>query len=768
MAVVYVVAAFVVLQAADILFPALRLPEWTLSFLAALAILGFPVAVALAWAFDLTTEGVVKTPGREGRDDGALEGGDDSPAARVLVPRRAVWFVLGILVALSGAWFGATRLADETADVTVDEEAAPGLAVLPFRTTGEGLETWGEGMVDLLSRNLDGVGGLRAIDSRTILARWRESVGGDETDLATALEVARRARARWALLGTAVEVGPRVRVTADLHNVASGRRVEGVMAEGPADSLLHLVDRLSVDVARALLARQNPDLTGIRISSITTPSPAALRAFMEGEAQYRRSQFEAALEAYQRAVDLDPGFALAHFRIASALNWASLPGELDARAKAYGNRDRLPAREALMIEAEYLARRGALPSGIALLREGVRRYPDDPEIWYQLGDAYLHWGPQLKLTPSDAQRALERAVELDPDFVPYHIHLVDLALIEGDSAKAAERLETERRLAGKETLQLRAHQLQFDYLYGSEDDRVRVVEALEDADVVLLSRLRRPWTHDGEKAGEALRLARLACEETRERGDMTSGVVYDCLYIQLASGRIDQAREWISSRVQSPDAIPFGPATLANLVMRQTGLYLHAPSEAEVTVPTLREEHVGVVQPDLVMSALLALDQGRVAVTDSTLVILERQADSAAAAQDTLDARLIHGLVEGIRGYRALSRQREDEALEHLTVSERLLAGSVGPEGAFWTQVVWPLAEIQARRGNEREAIQLYRSLWWSLYSSPAFLRRIDFHDRLGEEARADSLRRHFLHLWADGDSDHPFIQQVRRGLPPG
>ncbi|MDX1676116.1 MAG: hypothetical protein R3314_15075, partial [Longimicrobiales bacterium] len=399
--------------------------------------------------------------------------------------------------------------------------------------------------------------------------------------------------------------------------------------------------------------------------------------------------------------------------------------------------------------------------------EGVRRYPDDPELWYQLGDAYLHWGPQLKVTPDDGKTALERAVELDPDFAPYHIHLVDLALVAGDSAAAAERLETERSLIGEETLQLRSHELQFQYLYGSPQDRDRIAGSLEDLDILLLTRLQTFYTLDGEKAGEALKLARLACEEMRERADLTAGRVYVCLYILLASGRVQETREWVATRGQSPDATPLGPVVFANLVMRPTGLDPDAPTVPDLAMPQLREDHDGVVQPDLVMTALLALYQDRLAIADSVLTILDRQADST-AEQDTLDARLIHGIAEGIRGYRALARQQDGEAIEHLTASERLLAGSVGPEEAFWTQVVWPLAELQARRGQVREALRLYRALWRSLYASPALLRRIELHDRLGEEARADSLRRHFLRLWAEGDPDHPFIEQVRRGLPPG
>ncbi len=60
-AVVYAVVAFVVWQAAEIAFPSLHLPEWTLTFVVVIALIGFPIALVLAWAFEITPEGVRRT-----------------------------------------------------------------------------------------------------------------------------------------------------------------------------------------------------------------------------------------------------------------------------------------------------------------------------------------------------------------------------------------------------------------------------------------------------------------------------------------------------------------------------------------------------------------------------------------------------------------------------------------------------------------------------------------------------------------------------------
>lgn len=767
---VYLGAAWVVLEVADMLQEALALPAWIVPVAIVLLLVGLVVVGATAWVQANPATSRAEAAGEVPKDWEL----DLPDLARTLRRGRlphltwgravaggvAAFLVLFGLAALLVPRMGGPRLGARDLSAS---EAAPGLAVLPFRATGAELETWKEGMVDLLSRNLDGLGGLRAIDSRTVLARWRETAEGDP-DLATALAAARRTGAQWALVGSVVDVGSRVRVTADVHEVATGRRLEGVRTEGPRDSLLSLVDALSVDVAGILLAEAKPDLSRLRLASITTESPAALNAFVEGEAAFSRSRFEEALEAYQRAVDLDPGFALAHYRIGSARGWSSMAGADSARQKAFEHRDRLPAREALVVEAEYRFRRGALPSGVALLQEGVRRYPDDPELWYQLGDAYLHYPGQLMVSTDDAEKAFLRAVELDPEFAPYHLHLVDLALIRGDSAQAVRRLETERRLTGQDNIQLRGRQLQFDYLYGSEADRARVVAELEDMDPLLRQRVRSIWSLDGDKAGEALQLGVRTCEATyRDSGTVNAATWFTCLWFHVASGQIEKARQWTDAAARAP-----GASVFMNLVLRQTGIDPSAPPAPPVSVPARREDFETLVAPELVMTAVLAVEQGRDPVADSIARILERSAGEHEAAGDTLDARLIRGLAAGVEGYRALAAGRETEAVDRLQTAANLLAGSIGPEAAFRTLMVWPLAELYGSQGRVREAMRLYESLSLTLHGPAALLRRADLHESLGEIERARALRRHFLSLWAHGDTEHPMIAAARRGLPPG
>lgn len=766
---VYLGASWVVVEAADLLQEALSLPTWVVPVTLILLLAGLVVVAATAWV-----QGSPATDQREATgevpSDWELDLRDMGRSLRKGRLPHLTWsrVLLGGVVAFL-AMFGLAALLDpdiQRPSLVPDElsanTAAPGLAVLPFRVTGEELVTWREGLVDLLSRNLDGLGGIRAIDSRTVLARWREAVDG-EPDLAAALAVAQRTGARWALLGTAVDVGSAVRVSVDAYDVATGSRLASASAENSPDSLLSIVDELSVAVARALLEQENPDHTALRLSSITTESPEALRAFLEGEAAYRQSSFEPALEAFERAVALDPQFALAHFRIGSARGWLIVGSPAEAREHAYQHRDRLPAREELLVEAEYRARNGALPSGVALLQQGVKRYPDDPELWYQLGDVYIHWGPQLMMDVVDAKRALERAVELDPGFAPYRIHLVDLALMQGDSAAAARQLEAQRALTAPGARQVQSHQTQFDYLYGSPEDRERVLSSLPDMDRTLRTRLRLPYTIDGEKAGQYLELANHVCELDLASAAANGADIYMCLNTLMAGGQPERARHW-SDEMKRRGVM--GPAALADLAMRQTGLDPNAPQAPPISV-SLMSDTGDAGQAEFFVLGVLAVEQARSAVVDSILDELRGWHDEL-ATQDSLRARIVRGLIEGVEGYRSLARNDERAALRSLDRAASLLAGSTGPEAAMRTVVVWPLAELYASSGQLAKALGHYESLRSSHYAAPALLRRAEIHDRMGEAERADELRRHFLSLWANAPADHHMVRRARQGLPAG
>ena len=262
---VYLGAAWGVLEVADLLQDSLSLPSWIVPVALLLLLVGLVVIVSTALVQAMPGTG-------QKQETGELPGAwevDPKDIADSLKKGKlphltwgrsilggvfAFWFLFG----LAGLYVVIKDRGESFAPVAaVAGEAAEGIAIVPFTVRGEELEMFREGMVDLLSTNLDDVGGYRTIDSRTVMARWHEAVPeGEIADLDTRLEVARATGARYVIDGTVLAIGTDVRLAADVYDVTSGTEVGSGQVEGPADSIASLANELGVQTLQALLAEE--------------------------------------------------------------------------------------------------------------------------------------------------------------------------------------------------------------------------------------------------------------------------------------------------------------------------------------------------------------------------------------------------------------------------------------------------------------------------------------------------------------------------------
>ncbi|MDX1579387.1 MAG: hypothetical protein R3266_12950, partial [Gemmatimonadota bacterium] len=514
---IYLAGSWVALQVVEQLAEAASLPPWVRPLSLVLLVIGFPIVMATAFV----QEG--PDPGSQAEDDptaptdeapeggGAVEeqgvppvGGHGSSShagagtGEGLLPRRLFTWrnaILGGVVAFS-LLFGLAGLfvllrspaSPFAPEMAIAVEADPAIAVLPFTVQGESVSELREGMVELLGTNLDGAGGLRTIDSRTVMARFREHVrDGDDPDFETARRIASAAGARYLLTGSAVAIGAGVRMSAQIHDVSSGENLGSVQVEGSSDAVFELVDRLSVETRGAILGDDASDLPRVDLARATTSSLPALRAYLEGSAHFRASRFDEAVRAYERAVEADSTFALAHYRLSDAFGWAESimsdagQGAIDRAAR---HADRLPEREATLVRGTRALLHGdhrVIPE----FETFVRRYPDDVEGWYLLGDLYMHLGGPGLVEPGQAEEAFRKSIELDPDFSPAHIHYVDYAFYrEPDSAEARARLAAYDLLAGG-TERVRGLRLAADLAFGDPQTRRQAIAALDTTRVSL-------------------------------------------------------------------------------------------------------------------------------------------------------------------------------------------------------------------------------------------------------------------------------------------
>ena len=316
------------------------------------------------------------------------------------------------------------------------------IAVLPFEVSGEGARTWRDGMVTMLSMNLDGAGGLRAIPDRRVFAAAEQvDSSAIEAGRSPALAVAEQAGARYAVLGSAVQLGETLRLGAEVHDVRSGRRLDRVEVQGLPDSVTALTDRLTRRVLDVLLEKSEERMPTVDLARITTSSLDALKAFLDGERHFRAGNFTAAIGDFESAVEMDSTFASAHVRLAISRAYAQAPGFLAPIRRAYRLSDRLSRRERRLLRAGYLyAVENREYAAVDSARQLTMDYPDDPTAWYYLGE-FLTASSTPRGLP-EAERAHEKAVALDPGVAPYRYNLANLAFsLHQDSALAARRIE---------------------------------------------------------------------------------------------------------------------------------------------------------------------------------------------------------------------------------------------------------------------------------------------------------------------------------------
>jgi eukaryotic-like serine/threonine-protein kinase len=431
------------------------------------------------------------------------------------------------------------------------------VVVAPFDATSD-LGLWREGMVDLLARNIDGAGPLRTVSPTLAIRNWK---AGTRSERNAAEQLARDTRAKYAIYGSLVAS---IRDSVRVHYGLVDATTDSVLVDEDAlvGSVEQAADRLTVSVLRQLGTRHR--IGAVRSTSIGSNSALALRAFLEGEQYYRRTSWDSAAASYARAIVIDTGFALALRRAGQVTAWHT--SETDSATRAFalraGSRIRsLAPRDSLLITADSLssALQGGDPNVLnwhlarrlfATVDEAADRYPDDPEVWYVVGEARFHYGygSIFDVSEQNIRAAFKRSITLDSAFSPAYIHLVELGYTLGgaNEGRAAAREYLAHNPGGQHAAGIQLLDALSDPGSNSESGRLL---AAEPADVLFDAwMIVRRWTDSAETA---LRLLRTVAGRPRgsPRFAQDSIRLQSSLPLQLAyRGRFSEAYLSIGTR----------------------------------------------------------------------------------------------------------------------------------------------------------------------------------------------------------------------------
>jgi TolB-like protein/Flp pilus assembly protein TadD len=398
----YGVVAWLLIQAASIIFPTYEVPAWTMKVLIAALAIGFPVAAILAWAFELTPEGLVRS---------------DEVAPNESITRRTGrkldFLIIGVLMVVI-----TLLVTDRFWRRSVFPSATgKSIAVLPFENLSRDPDNafFADGIQDDILTNLAKIADLKVI-SRTSVMQYRS--GGVARNLG---EIAKALGVENILEGSVRRDANRVLVSAQLIDAHDGRHIWAERYDRTIADSIGLQGELAAEIAGALRMKLAPAVKA-SLENKPTENPDAYVFYLRGrEYQMRpevsRDNYLAAENFYKQAVVLDPRFVLARARLAEIQN--GLYAFFDHRPARLGEA-RANSEEALHLDpncgqahlalAQCMQHAGESPETIKReVETAIRLLPNDGYI--ALAAAILQ---NVMGWNAESAASFERAIVLNP------------------------------------------------------------------------------------------------------------------------------------------------------------------------------------------------------------------------------------------------------------------------------------------------------------------------------------------------------------------
>ncbi|HZA38527.1 MAG TPA: hypothetical protein VE486_05255 [Candidatus Baltobacteraceae bacterium] len=394
-AVAYIIAAGGVIQLASAAFPAWELPNWALRLVIVLLLIGFPIALILAWAFDVTPEGIRSAP--------------STAAPRTHRRRNVIMLVAtGVMASAIAGFFLLPRISSAR---KIDKS----IAVLPFESLSDDKENayFADGIQDDVLTNLSKISELKVI-SRTSVMPYRGKAS-NVREIGKALGVA------TILEGSVRRIGNRVRVNVQLINAENDEHIWAEDYDRELTDVFAIQTDLAHEIVNALQAKLS-DAEKARMERKPTENGEAYLAFVQAhnlQAAYEDfDKLKQSEQLYDRALELDPKFALALARYSQLESWIVRSFE---RTPARREKARSLAERALQLQPDLPEAHLALGFSYyygdnnydAALREfeiAQHGLPNESEAYLAIGAIQRRQGKWKESTAN-----LEKAATLSPN-----------------------------------------------------------------------------------------------------------------------------------------------------------------------------------------------------------------------------------------------------------------------------------------------------------------------------------------------------------------
>ncbi len=545
---VYGAAAFAVMQAADIAFPRFGLPDWTVTFVVALLAIGLPIAAVLAWAFELTPEGVRKA---DPAAAGELEAIVAQPARRRWP--AGVFALAGVALLALGGWWVYRDAGSGGTDVA-EWPPTRSIAVLPFANMSGDPENeyFSDGITDDIITHLSKLADLKVI-SRTSAMRYKESEKSLR-QIATELGVAS------ILEGGVQRSGDRVRINAQLIDAATDEHLWAEQYNRELTDVFEIQTDVALHIAGALQAQLSPEERG-RVERRPTENLEAYNLYLQGRYFWNKRTpdgLQTAIQYFEWAIELDPDYAPAWVGLADSYSiiasWGYLsPGETYDKAKS-------AALKALEIDETL----GEAHIALAQILENFEFDKQRAQAEYLRGLAlspgyatgHQWYGNQLLSLGrhDESLREFERALELDPLSLIINLSLGAALRVAGEHERSIRQLRKAQQLDPSFAGPYQEIGFTYEDMGAFEDAIGAYQRALDLSDQRIgIGELGHIYGVMG-RSEEALQMLRQLEEQAKTR--YVSPIEFAIIYAGL--GELDVAFEWIERGLQERDATLLG------------------------------------------------------------------------------------------------------------------------------------------------------------------------------------------------------------------
>jgi TolB-like protein/Flp pilus assembly protein TadD len=414
----YIIAAGFIIQIGSAVFPAWELPNWALRLVVVLLLMGFPIALILAWAYDVTPQGIRVTPGSHRR-------------------RNLLMLIAsGVIISAGAGFFLLPRASARKIDKSI--------AVLPFQSLSDEKENayFADGIQDDILTNLSKIGDLKVISRMSVMS-YRGDPSRNAREIGKALGVA------TLLEGSVRRIGNRVRVNVQLIDANNDEHIWAEDYDRDLTDVFAIQTDLAQKIASALQAKLSPNEKA-RLDQRPTQNPDAYLLFVQAHDYATQREFlfrDTSLKAeqlFEQAIKLDPNFAAAFagLSLVESRIYHSFDPTPGRREKARRNAD-----EALRLQPDLPEGHLALgfsyyygdrdyERALAEFEIAKRGLPNESEAYFAIGAIQRRQG---KWAESNAN--LEKAATLDPKNTDVLINLCFSYMAQRDFETASKVLD---------------------------------------------------------------------------------------------------------------------------------------------------------------------------------------------------------------------------------------------------------------------------------------------------------------------------------------